>query len=1122
MDAKRILGVGVFVFLMTMFLATAGRAQQTTAGSFRGTVTDQTGGVIPGVTVLLTNPDMGQTWETVTNETGFYALPKIPPGVYTFRLSFQGFQTLVSEGARLQTNQDATVDFTMQPGAVVEEVTVTAAAPLLNATTATLGTVVERQKVVQLPLNGRQFTQLILLTPGVAPQSTGQHFAFEVTSDIGAISPAVNGQRPTANNFTLDGVENNELFFNFSAISPPPDAIEEFKVQSYASSGAFGRGPGANVNVSTRSGTNEFHGAVWDFLRNDALDASNFFSNFAGIDKPPFRFNQFGATAGGPIIKNKTWVFGYYEGLRKSIGQTLFATVPTPAQLAGDLSGFRPIFDPESTEYMGSDANGDPIFTRTPFPQNRIPADRLDPTIQSVAKFYPAPNLPAAPGGSNFINTATQRTNLDQFGVRVDSVLPKDVKFFSRFSFADAARPEEYPLPNQQLDFFNRYRQVVAGITRNFGPTTVVDLRGQFLRHLGGRNRVSDPEFLRQSGILDLFPTPQGQPPFLPNLNPGGGFTPVAQGKFTPVGPFNSWEVQGSVTKITGKHTITVGGSLMYTDGLHDDNYGYVNFRREETADPGDLANTGESLASFLLGVPDDTKREAGVTQVVLHGNYLGLFVDDQWRVTPNLTLTLGLRYDYSEPKKEKYDRRCGWDFFGSQPGSLMPGADPTSEGSYARGGFTKWDCVAGAQDAFFVTPQDPLNTIPRGYVRPDKNNFGPRVSLAYRLGSNTVVRSGIGIFYEFNQSDYQTLIAIMGQWPFGQPSGTASGSNRPTVTRPKPQFTFQKGIFPPFEPVTRIPISPTFSVNTENRTPYVTEWNLGVERSFGNDWLVAVRYLGSAGTHLGTLFNMNLATTPGPGAIAPRRTLPQHGGGFLYHHATNSNYHAGQAKVEKRFSQGLSFLMSYTFSKSIDIISGETSLGGSGQGRPNFHMDWNHLRGPSVYDLTQNLSFSYVYDLPFGQGKPYGGWQLTGILRLHNGFPFGITTGDVANQGGGTQTPTLVGELLPSGFKQTREQWFNADALEERPFTIGNLGRNVIRADGFQNFDFGILKRTNFTENLALEFRTEFFNLFNKTNFAAPDGNFRSGNFGSILRTELSAANGGNRVIQFGLKFIF
>ena len=1141
MSTRRIVGVIAFVFLMTMFLATSARSQQTTAGSFRGTVSDQTGAVIPGATVRITNPDTGFTRETITNETGFYVLAKVPVGLYDFSVTFQGFQTLVSEGARLQVNQDATVDFTLQPGAVTEQVTVTARAALLNTTTATLGTVVERAKVLQLPLNGRQFTQLILLTPGAAPRSTGQHFAFEVMTDIGAISPAVNGQRPTANNFTLDGVENNELFFNFSAINPPPDAIEEVKVQSYISSGAFGRGPGANVTVSTRGGTNEIHGAVWNFLRNDALDAANFFENFANLEKNPFRFNQFGATAGGPIKKNKAWIFGYYEGLRKSVGLTQFATVPTPAQLGGNLSGFNQIYDPATTTSIGTitglDAEGNTVtvdnFSRLPFASNVIPTGSLDPIIQGVATLYPAPNLPAALGEVNFVNTEPVATDIDQFGVRVDAVLPLETRFFSRFSLVQSSRPSPAEIPNQLLDFIGRYRQAVAGITRNFGPTTVLDLRGQFLRHLGGRIRTSDESFLQSTGILGVVPSPQGQPAFLPEMTLTG-FNAIPPGKFTPVGPFNSWEIQGSVTKLVGKHTITVGGSLMYTDGLHDDNYGFIDFRPEETADPqltvdpttGQLVkvnpDTGAGLASYLLGIPDNALREAGVTQVVMYGKYLGLYVDDQWRVTPKLTLTLGLRYDFSEPKKEKFRRRCGFDFFGSQPGPLTSGADPTLEDSYARGGFTQWNCVEGAQDAFFVTPEDPITTIRTGYVRPDKNNFSPRVSFAYRLSQNTVIRSGVGIFYEFNQSDYQTLIGIMGQWPFGQPASLPSGSNSPTVTRPTPQFTFEKGVFPPFAPVTTIPIQPLFAINTENRTPYVTEWNFGVEHSVGNDWLFAVRYLGSAGTNLGGFFVANLANGAGAGPIAPRRTLPQNAETFLYHHFADSSYHAGQVKVEKRFSQGLSFLMSYSYSKSIDIRSGETSVGGANFDSPYLNRDRKAYRGLSDYDLKHNLAISYVYDLPFAQGKRYGGWQVTGILRVHSGFPFGVSTGDVANVGFAFQTPQLVGELLPSGFNQTREKWFNTDALTEIPFTFGNLGKNVIREDGFQNFDFGIVKRTNFTESLGLEFRAEFFNLFNKVNFAAPVGDFEDGNFGSIFSTALGRDIGGNRVIQFGLKFVF
>ena len=1142
MGSKRIVGVIAFVFLMTMFLATSARSQQTTAGSFRGTVTDQTGGVIPGATVRITNPDTGFTRETITNETGFYVLPRVPLGLYDFTVTFQGFQTLVSEGARLQVNQDATVDFTLQPGAVTEQVTVTAQAALLNTTTATLGTVVERQKVLQLPLNGRQYTQLILLTPGAAPRNTGQHGAFEVLADIGAVSPAVNGQRPTANNFTLDGVENNELFFNFAAISPPPDAIEEFKVQSYMASGAFGRGPGANVNVSTRAGTNEIHGSVWEFLRNDALDATNFFINSADLDKPAFRFNQFGATAGGPIIKNKAWIFGYYESLRKSIGSTLINAIPTSAQIAGDLTGFNQAYDPETTAFIGTitglDADGNTVtvdnFSRQPFANNDL-SGSLDPLIQQVAnRFYPAPNIAGAgPGDNNFINTENVATDYDQFGVRVDAVLPFETRFFSRFSATEADKLIPDGIPDNPTSAVSHFRQAVAGITRNFGPTTVLDLRGQFLRTTTGRFRLSDIDFINSTGISSIFPTAMGQPPFFPNFTPEG-FRANPQGKFTPIGPFNNWEIQGSVTKLAGKHTITVGGSFMYTDALDDDNYGFVNFRPEETGNPelmvdpdsGELVrvnpDTGSGLASYLLGVPGNATREAGVTQLVLHGNYIGLYVDDQWRVTPKLTLTLGLRYDFSEPKKDKFNRQCTWDFFGSQPGPLTSGADPASASSYGVEGFTSYLCVPGAQESFFVPVTSTLGTAVPGLIIADKNNFSPRVSFAYRLSPNTVIRSGIGVFYEFNQSDFQTLQAIMGAWPYGQGAGILLGDNAPSVANPAPQFTIEKGLFPPFAPVTSIPTNLSFAVDPQNRTPYVTEWNLGVERSFGNDWLVAVRYLGSAGTKLGGAVIANSALSPGVGAVAPRRTIPQHGNTFLYHHNSDSSYNAGQLKVEKRFSQGLSFLLSYTYSKSIDIRSGETSVGGSGQPRPLLARDRKAYRGLSDYDLTHNFVLSYVYDLPFGQGKPYGGWQFTGILRLHNGFPFGITSGDSANVGATSQFPQLVGDVLPSGFNQTREQWFNTAALTEIDFTYGNLGRNVVREDGFQNFDFGILKRTNLTETTFLEFRSEFFNLFNKVNFAAPDGSIRSGDFGRISRTALGPDIGGNRVIQFGLKFVF
>lgn len=1121
--------------LIVLFLTATGRSQTTTAGSFRGTVTDQSGAVLPAVKLEIRHTATGLTREAITDEKGFYLIPSVSPGIYDFTITYQGFQTLTSQGARLQVNQNATIDFTLKPGAVAEQITVTAETPLLNATDATIGTVVEREKIVQLPLNGRQYTRLILLTPGAAPQNSGQQKNFEVAADLGAVSPSVNGQSNTHNNFTIDGVENNELFFNFPAISPPPDAIEEFKVQSNMSSGAFGRAPGANVNVETRRGTNEIHGTLWEFLRNDALDASNFFANAAGSKKPPFRFNQFGAVAGGPLLKDKAWAFGYYEGLRKSIGSTLFGTVPTPAQIGGDLSGFPQIFDPETTRLVGVDARGNAIFTRDPFPNNIIPSNRLDPIIQQIArKFYPAPNLSARLGQPNFLNTEARSTDIDSFGVRADAVLPKDTRFFTRFSFVDAKRSEPNPIPDTPIEVLSNHRQAVIGLNRTFGPTTVVDVRLQYLRTTSGRFRRSDPSFLKSSGVLAVFPAPDGQPQFLPQFAIDR-FTAIPPGKYVPIGPFNNWEFTGSATKVAGNHTISVGGNFMYTDALDDDNYADAAFRGEETADPQKLASTGSGLASYLLGIPANARRESGVTQLVLHGKYFGVFIDEQWKVTPKLNLTFALRYDYSEPKKDRYNRQCALDLFASKPGALRPGADPGQTGSYAIDGFSTWLCAQGYEEKVKVPIESQITTIPKGAVKPDKNNFSPRASLAYRLTSKTVVRTGFGLFYEFNQSDFQNPQSIMGQWPFGQPSGLSTGSNQPTVNNPTPQFTLLKGIFPPFQPITHIPSDPGFAMFPQNRTPYVAEWNLGVEHSLDNDWLVSGTYVGTKGTHIPAIFRANEATTPGPGPIAPRRPLPQHAGGLrLLANWTNTSYHAGQLKVEKRFSRGLSFLLSYTYGKSIDIVSGSNSVGAEGQGTPIHLYNVNRNRGVSSHDLTHNFVFSSVYDLPFGEGKALGngtnwvsrrlasGWQITGILSLHNGFPFGIVTGDVANIGGSTQRPQLVGELLPSTFKQTREKWFDTAALVEVPFTLGNLGKNVLREDGFQNFDFGVIKRTNFNERMALEFRAEFFNFFNHTNFDAPTTNFRSGSFGGVFATKLPADLGGNRVIQFGLKFIF
>lgn len=1088
-------------------LALGSRLQaQITNGSFRGAVTDQSGAVIAQASVKLTEATKGISREATTDDTGTYQFPNLPPGVYDFAVTSQGFRTLINKGVTLQVSQHATLNFTLQLGEVVDQVTVTDQAPLLNSTNATVGTVVDREKISQLPLNGRQITQLILLTPGSAPQNTGLQNSYHVSTNVGAVSPAVNGTRSEMNNFTLDGVENNELYFNFPAINPPPDAVQEFRVESNMSSGAYGRAGGANVNLITRSGTNEYHGTMWEFLRNTKLNTRH---PFNPDPKPsPFNQNQYGFTAGGPVKKDQVWGFGWWEGFRKRLGSSIIGTVPTPAQLNGDLSAFPPIYNPFTTRVVGTDADGNPILQRDPFPGNQIPRQLLNPTALAVAQLMlPTPNYSDPQSGANFINTQSLSTDSDQFGIRMDAKLPGETTFFGRYTYSNASLVSPTLIPVRPDLRTNRMQQAVIGLNRSLSPTAVMDFRTQFLRTslFVGNPRAASIDFLNQYGLSPRdFPPPQGIEPFMPAMftSDNFGFGEQVHG---PISPINNWEHNGSFTKILGKHTLTAGASLIRTFFYENYNYGGAGFDGLPTSDPQNPASTGSGLASFLLGIPSNAYQFAGSYEFAARSNYYGAYVNDEWRATPKLTLTFGLRYDYSSPFKEEQGRLGGLDWLGSTPDRTI----------------------------WLTTVRNPVTgeppTAPEGVFFPDRNNWAPRAAVAYRLKDDWVVRSGYGIFYDFNQSNIQIQQDTIGSWPFGAPRFEPA-INLPTADNPRPTRLLGSGIFPPFSFPTEPPQFPGFAVNRSNRTPYVQIWNLGIDKTFGSNWLVSATYLGSKGTHIPIQYSVNTANKPGPGDLAPRQRLPRFGPMTLNGQWSNTSYNAGQLKLERRTSHGLALLMSYTYSKSLDIAS---TVHGSSQPWNGVQdsFDFRASRGPSDFDLTHNFVTSIVYDLPIGEGKRFlgnagkisryllGGWQVNGIVTSNSGFPFSLLVGyDNANVGGGPQRPTLIGDLLPSGFKQTSDRWFNTDAVTVIPFTYGNLGRNVLRQDGLQNVDMGISKRTRLTESTNLDFRAEFFNLFNHVNLAAPNTSFSdSRNFGKVF-----SIVGLPRVIQFALKLSF
>jgi hypothetical protein len=1086
---------------------------QTVNGSFSGTVLDQSQAAVPGASVTITNAATGVSRETTANASGEYTLPNIPPGVYNFTVRFKGFATLENQGVTLRVNQNATLDFTLKPGSVQEQVTVEAQAPLANLVNATVSTVIGSEKVEQLPLNGRQFTQLILLTPGAAPQSSGQQGFFEIHTDYGAVSPAVNGSRPEMNNFTIDGVENNELFFNFPAINPPPDAIQEFNVQSAMSSGQYGRAAGANVNVVTRSGSNEIHGDAWEFLRNTSLDARNFFNPDVSI----FHQNQFGGTIGAPLKRNKVWAFGWYEGFRKTLGSTILSLIPTPAELGGNLSAFPPIYNPFTTRQVGTDAQGNPIFARDPFPNNQIPTALLNPTALAVAKYaYPAPNYSGS--GVNFLNSEPVSTDTNQFGVRVDAALSTKTNLFGRFAWDKATRVLPNDLPGQPTNQFQLGVQPVIGLTHTFSPTALLDIHAQYLRTSIQLLGIFPPEdFLQSNGLLQDWPPQTGLRPVLPgfSISDVAGVPGTAQS--LPGGPINNWQFSAAFTKILGKHTLTMGGSVVHTWVLDNCTYASGSFDNLPTSDPQNSSTTGSGLASFLLGVPSAATRLVGSAEQQLFGNYYGLYFDDVWKATPKLTVTLGVRYDYASPLQEEQGRQGSLNFYTSTPAQ------------------TVWMIDQSAQPQIDLSASSAkIERVSNGIFLPDRKDWAPRVAVAYQLGHDLVVRSGYGIFYDFNQSNVQNTQDIMGQWPFGFPDFTPPNLNQPSVANPRPQNILGVNVFPPFVPSADPPANPGFAANQYNRRPYVQVWNLGVDKSLGNDWLLSVTYLGSKGTRIPLAPTLNIAPTPGPGNPQLRAALPQ----FAPYEVTaawgNSSYEAGQVKVEKRFSKGLSFLASYTFGKSIDYQSATHGSAQPGEGIQN-GLDFKADRAVSDFDVPQNFVFSFVYNLPFGAGQRFGGgagkvprylmtgWQVNGIIGAHSGFPVNIYIPfDNANTGSGTvgslERPSVSGPLLPSGFHRSLQEWFDTTAVFLAPFgtAYGNLGRNPIRQDRFSNVDFGLTKNSKLTERTSLEFRSEFFNLFNHPNFGPPDGNFSDLTFGQVL----SAGN--PRFIQFGLKFLF
>ena len=1076
---------------------------QAVSGTILGTVTDVTGAVHPGAKVTVVNEGTGLTRTMTSDPSGEYIFPSLPTGRYTVMAEVTGFKTLALSNIELGVDQRAKVDLKLETGAISETMTVVGESPLLQTSSSELGTTVTNEQIEALPLNGRNFVNLTRTVPGVLRGIPGANIdgagslAWRASASFSA-----NGQRPRDNNFMLDGVDNNETWLQTVVIFPSVDSLDEFKLQTSTYSAEFGRSLGGVVNLQIKSGTNSLHGSGFEFMRNDALDANNFFNNRAGRAKPDFKQNQFGGTVGGPVFKNKTFFFGSYQGHRETQGQTALSTVPTLAMRGGDFSELtRPIFDPT---------------TGAQFSGNVIPSGRFDPVaVQILRQLYPEPNTAGTRQANgqvinNYLLNPIKTRNDDQTDTKFDHTLTNANRFFVRYSFQKTHRIQPASLPHGD-----------AGFTFGAGDGNI---KAQGLAfndtHIISSSWLNEARFGWTSIKFNMTPIDYGTNPAaavgLPGINLNSVTSAMTQMTFQNIRNLgansnqplitnqNDFAFFDNVTWTRGKQTFKFGGNVTFRSReiLNADTIvGQFGFNNNMTSNcAGQPAgctvnsNTGFDVASFLLGLTAAKNRnlfDAG-TYTEKRPEF-GAYIQDDYRVTSKLTLNLGLRWDVYVPWVEIKDRQSNFD---------------ETTGKF----------VVASPDAV-------LNGVKVGrYLQTySKGDLGPRLGFAYDLRGDgkTIVRGGYGIYWNFTPGGTSSSKAQ--NPPFLQstaltPNPSAYGSN----------LILKDGLPPPpgVDP-SRPAAGSTRSIFDPNfRDAYARQWNVNMQQGFGRNYLVEVAYVGSQGRNMilkgdpnqaKPVVGVTDANVNRPYAtLAPAlRTIGQaQSKGTL-------DYNALQMKFQRRFANNFSFLNAYTWGKAIDLNSdndGTVTL-------TNVY-DPQYNRGPADYDITHTFSSSWVYEIPWARNQYYGGWQLGGIMLVRGGLPLTVTqaTG-VGSTGTGNRPNRVCSGALDN---PTIDRWFDTScfvATTDNTGTYGNSGRGVIRGPGSFNIDASLIKNTKFGR-YATEVRIEAFNVLNHPQFGNPNtviGNAAVGTISTMLSNpSCSLCGTTERQVQIGLKIRF
>ena len=1110
----------------------SGFAQISTA-SITGIIRDASTAVVPQAKVVLRNVGTAVERTTTSNSSGNYLFLNLNPGRYTLETVAKGFKSSRLSEFPLAVNQTATLDLTLEVGTLDQSVNVEASANQIESATAELGSVVSEKQVVDLPLNGRNFTQLLSLSAGVAPVSVSQNagggFGVAKTEGSQFVFPAINGQTNRSNFFMLDGIDNQGMVSTY-VVPPIIDAIQEFKVNSHNDQAEFGSSTGGIINVVTKSGTNAVHGTVWEYLRNDAFDARNTFQP----NVTPFKQNQFGFSLGGPVYipkvyngKNKTFFYGAFQQFLFRKPANSFFRVPTEANYNGDLSDIpTPIYNPFSTR-PGTLAD---TFVRDAFPGNRIPASLIDPNMVKFARA----TLPAAGPRLNGLQNALDPTpfhqNQQEYTFRVDQTIGNNDFLWFRFSDVGNDTTSSGGRPALVSTKSNPARNWGVSYVHTFSPSLV--LQGQY-------GHVTSSEF-----NPTVFTNPAGaswgfSPAFggnfiggltvIPAINVDGFFGGGESQGSNPI-VANTHQFNANVTKIVGTHTFKWGGKYSSMGQEAFNRSANVSFAAQQTGNPANSAEPGSALASFLLNVPDQAGRR-NVHETVRPGGVMSFFFQDSWKATSKLTVNIGLRYDRTFQPPYGRPETVG------QNGGIETGAIDFSTGTYL---VQKLPPSCNERKAAPCIPGDGklpehVAVDPRGKIYHDTTtNWGPRIGLAYRLGSKTAVRTSFGIVYDNWAAVTQTAQNYEGAWPdIGQQ--LANNLNIPRTGQPLPnvrgQDPFSTGgsLLPEATPFNQV----QWFMDPHAKNPYSMQWNFGIEHQLNTATTVSINYVGSGSRRMDVGGYYNVAQTPGPGDPQKRALYPYISPTFYDRTIGKANYNGFQFQLNKRFTKGLAYQVAYTWSKSIDYgASGWYGVEGQSVTDP-YHL--NRDRGPSGFDLTQVFSFNGVYEIPVGKGKMLelknkaanyvlGNWQLNSIVSARSGLPYQVyVSGDVANTGnvGWNQyeRANLVGGVSPYVSNPTRDVGLNLAAfrIPER-YTFGNLGRDRLRSLPNWNLDVSIFRQFPIKERAKFEFRAETFNLPNHPILGQPANDMAdTANFGRITNTSNSS-----RTLQLGAKIIF